>query len=357
MTAPDSTTLLKWYDKNSRSLPWRTSPQERGCGINPNPYHVWLSEIMLQQTTVAAVRGYFEKFITLWPKLENLAEAEEEDLLKAWAGLGYYSRARNLHKCARELIRFHNGRFPEEEKRLLKLPGIGPYTAAAISTIAFNRHAAVVDGNVERVITRIFALTAELPKSRHQIKKYMHELTPHERPGDFAQAMMDLGATICKPRAPNCLLCPWRTKCDGYKSGIAESLPRKTPKPIKPTRHGMAFVVRRDDGSVLLRKRADKGLLAGMSEPPSTTWAETAAMDDLSLVPFKLRSTNLKWQRAKHDVKHTFTHFHLKMSVWITFLNEEPILPDGYWWSSIKMQQDEALPTVMKKALKASLNE
>ncbi|MDD7911264.1 A/G-specific adenine glycosylase [Pseudovibrio exalbescens] len=346
----ETTTLLYWYDRNFRNLPWRTAPNADLSGAKPNPYHVWLSEIMLQQTTVATVIDYFLKFTVQWPNLENLAEAEEEDVLKAWAGLGYYSRARNLHRCAKLVMREYNGRFPEEEHKLQALPGIGPYTSAAIAAIAFNQHAAVVDGNVERVISRLHAITDPLPGAKHVIKSHMGTLTPHDRPGDFAQAVMDLGATVCTPRSPACTICPWVDVCVGRKQGIHETLPRKAPKKVKPTRKGMAFIVRRADGATLLRRRPDKGLLAGMSEPPTSIWAEDMSQDDLSLAPF-----NLEWIRASTQVKHTFTHFHLELAIWFAEPNEALEIPEGYWWSTQEELDGEALPTVMKKAVRTPL--
>ncbi len=344
----DNLVVLYWYDRNSRQLPWRTSPTDILSGVKPDPYHVWLSEIMLQQTTATAVKNYFKLFINSWPTLADMANAEEEDILKAWAGLGYYSRARNLYKCAKYVQLHHNGRFPEEEERLLKLPGIGPYTAAAISAIAFGRHAAVVDGNVERVLSRRYALLTELPALRAEVKPLMAEVTPHDRPGDFAQAIMDLGATICTPRSPACGICPWIDICKGRKQGIAATLPRKAPRKVKPTRRGMAFLLSDAHGRILLRKRGDKGLLAGMSEPITTHWAESAALEDLSHAP-----TTAGWVRTSKDVKHTFTHFHLEMSVWQAQAPGDYNEPDGYWWSAPEELEGEALPTVMKKALKA----
>ncbi|MES0869222.1 A/G-specific adenine glycosylase [Pseudovibrio sp. SCP19] len=344
----DNLVLLYWYDRNSRQLPWRTAPADILSGVKPDPYHVWLSEIMLQQTTVAAVKSYFELFIKTWPTLADMANAEEEDILKAWAGLGYYSRARNLYKCAKYVQLHHNGRFPEEEERLLKLPGVGPYTAAAISTIAFGRHAAVVDGNVERVLSRRHALLTELPALKAEVKPLMAEVTPHDRPGDFAQAMMDLGATICTPKSPACGICPWMDVCEGRKQGIADTLPRKAPKKVKPTRRGMAFLLSDDKGRILLRKREDKGLLAGMSEPITTHWSDDAALEDLTAAPIQA-----EWVRTAKDVKHTFTHFHLEMSVWQAEAPANYAEPEGYWWSAPDELEGEALPTVMKKALKA----
>ncbi|WP_235974978.1 A/G-specific adenine glycosylase [Stappia albiluteola] len=338
--------LLTWYDRHARRLPWRVPPEDRAHGVVPDPYRVWLSEVMLQQTTVAAVRSYFEAFTKKWPTVKALARAAEEDVMKAWAGLGYYSRARNLKKCAETVADDFGGRFPDDEDGLRQLPGVGPYTAAAIAAIAFDRKAAVVDGNIERVMTRLAALETPLPQAKPQIRALVEKLTPEGRPGDFAQAMMDLGATICTPRKPACALCPWTSHCAGRKQGIAESLPRKAPKAEKPTRKGMAFVAIREDGAVLLRRRPPRGLLGGMSEPPTTPWSEEAETDNLGHAPLPL-----EWQRSAADVRHTFTHFHLEMAVWRAKAPSDTAAPDGHWWSPPADLDGEALPTVMRKAL------
>jgi len=344
--------LLDWYDRHARRLPWRVGPEDRRLGVVPDPYRVWLSEVMLQQTTVAAVKDYFEKFTRLWPSVEALAEAPEEDVMKAWAGLGYYSRARNLKKCAETVAADHGGRFPETEAELQKLPGIGPYTAAAIATIAFDSHAAVVDGNVERVLTRLFRIETPLPEAKPGIKSRMAELTPEARPGDFAQAVMDLGATICTPKRPACALCPWRETCAVQSSVLAETLPRKAPKKEKPTRYGAAFVaVDAASGAVLLRRRPPKGLLGGMTEVPGTDWSEGFADETaLDQAPFPG-----DWRRTPGEVKHTFTHFHLRLAVYRADLTGDPA-PDGSWWSEPHVLADEALPTVMRKVVAAALS-
>ncbi len=338
--------LLAWYDRHARALPWRTAPDDRAAGVVPDPYLVWLSEVMLQQTTVAAVKSYFEAFLARWPTVTALADAPEEEVMKAWAGLGYYSRARNLKKCADTIARDHGGRFPETEEKLLELPGIGAYTAAAIAAIAFDRPAAVVDGNIERVITRLAGLETPLPQAKPAIRDMVRSMMPKDRPGDFAQAMMDLGATICTPKRPACALCPWMADCEGRKAGIAETLPRKAKKIAKPTRRGMAFVIVREDGAVLLRRRPPRGLLGGMSEPPTTVWAEDAPTGDLALAPLALQ-----WRRTPATVRHTFTHFHLEMAVWRADVPIQSAAPEGCWWSAPADLQDEALPTVMKKAV------
>lgn len=345
--------LLDWYDRHARDLPWRVLPADRNAGIVPDPYQVWLSEIMLQQTTVAAVRDYFLKFIRLWPDVNALAEADDEDVMKAWAGLGYYSRARNLKKCAVHVAEVHDGRFPEDEKALLDLPGVGPYTAAAISTIAFDLKAAVVDGNVERVLSRLHEITEPLPDSKPAIRGHMEEMTPEARPGDFAQAVMDLGATICTPKKPACALCPWMEPCKARKSGLADLLPYKTPKKPKPTRKGAAFVaIREDTGAVLLRRRPPRGLLGGMSEVPGTEWSEGfVAETALETPPF-----SANWTASIKPVKHTFTHFHLELTVFRGDVAAGTAAPDGAWWSEPADLGSEALPTVMKKAIAAGLD-
>ena len=247
---PSPRALLAWYDRHRRRLPWRAGP-----GEGAEPYAVWLSEIMLQQTTVAAVKSYFEKFLTRWPTVADLANADTADVMAAWAGLGYYARARNLHACAKVVATDHGGCFPDTEQALRALPGIGPYTAAAIAAIAFDRKAVVVDGNVERVMARVFGVIEPPPKSKPRLVELAARLTPARRPGDYAQAVMDLGATICTPRSPACSLCPWMAPCVARAKGIAETLPRKIAKAPTPTRHGVAFWMVRGDGAVLLRRR------------------------------------------------------------------------------------------------------
>lgn len=349
--------LLAWYDRHARTLPWRVLPEDRANGEITDPYRVWLSEIMLQQTTVQAVKPYFEAFTRRWPDVRDLAEAHEEDVMKAWAGLGYYSRARNLKACAETVAREHGGVFPDTEAGLLALPGIGPYTAAAIAAIAFDRPAAVVDGNVERVISRLRAIETPLPAAKPEIRAATAELVPDDRPGDFAQATMDLGASLCSPKRPACALCPWVEACAAHRAGIAETLPKKAPKQAKPTRKGMAFVVTCGDGAVLLRRRPPKGLLGGMSEPPVSAWSETAAQDDLTQVPDTLTGFAPKWRRAAGDVRHTFTHFHLELAVWRAEIGGMPQAPDGHWWSKPEALDGEALPTVMRKVLAAGLRD
>ena len=267
--------LLGWYDRHARALPWRIGPADRAAGVRPDPYRVWLSEIMLQQTTVAAVKGYFDRFTTLWPDVGALAAAPDAAVMAEWAGLGYYARARNLLACAQAVA--GQGGFPDTEDGLRALPGIGRYTAAAVAAIAFDRPAVVVDGNVERVIARVFAVQAPLPGAKAELTARAAELTPASRPGDYAQAMMDLGATICTPRRPACGICPVRRHCAGQAQGIAADLPRKVAKAAKPTRQGTVFIARRADGAVLLETRPPRGLLGGMPGFPGSDWAESPA--------------------------------------------------------------------------------
>ncbi|MEM7523016.1 MAG: A/G-specific adenine glycosylase, partial [Pseudomonadota bacterium] len=269
MTA-DAAGLLDWYDAEARVLPWRAPP-----GAGPaDPYRVWLSEIMLQQTVVATVKPYFETFTTRWPTVEALAAAPREDVLAAWAGLGYYARARNLHKCAEVVAADHGGRFPDTEEGLRTLPGVGPYTAGAIAAIAFNRPVAAVDGNVERVMTRLHAIETPLPDAKPEIRAETEALIPQDRPGDFAQALMDLGATICIPKAPRCMLCPWRDPCRGRAAGVAADLPRKAPKKPKPERESVVYAHFRDDGAILMETRPETGLLGGMIGLPGPEWTK-----------------------------------------------------------------------------------
>ena len=340
--------LLAWYDRHHRELPWRTGPAEAARGVRPDPYRVWLSEIMLQQTTVAAVKPYFAKFVDRWPDVAALAAAETDAVMGAWAGLGYYSRARNLKACAVAVAGTHGGRFPDTVAGLRALPGIGDYTAGAIAAIAFGRPAAVVDGNVERVIARLHAIETPLPAAKAEIRAIVETLVPADRPGDFAQATMDLGATICTPRRPACIACPLNDGCLALKAGDPERFPRKAPKAEKPLRRGAAFVAVRDDGAILLRKRPETGLLAGMAEPPTSAWtarADGATTADAAPFP-------ADWRLAG-KVAHVFTHFELDLTVLVADAGKRPA-PSGTWWSLPDDIHDEALPTVMKKAIEVA---
>ena len=338
--------MLDWYDRHARTLPWRVSPEDRARGVVPDPYRVWLSEVMLQQTTVATVKAYFERFTARWPRVTDLAAEPQEEVLKEWAGLGYYARARNLRKCAQTVAADHGGAFPDTETALLELPGIGAYTAAAIASIAFDSRATVLDGNVERVMARLFAIKDPLPQSKKQLYAAADTLTPDLRPGDYAQAVMDLGATVCTPRKPACGICPLMPMCAGRQAGIAETLPRKTPKKAKPTRYGIAWVATREDGAVLLNRRPQTGLLGGMMEVPGSDWIEGIVPADTAGAPL-----DGPWDDAG-EARHTFTHFHLILSVrrGRFAMNAEP---ERGKWVHRKAALAEALPTVMKKALKA----
>jgi A/G-specific adenine glycosylase len=337
--------LLAWYDRHRRTLPWRAAAGERTA-----PYLVWLSEIMLQQTTVATVGEYFHRFVKRWPTVESLAAAPLDEVLSVWAGLGYYARARNLHACARTVTERHGGRFPESEDELLALPGIGRYTAAAIRAIAFDHPASAVDGNVERVIARLYAIETPLPDAKPEINARAADLVPCERAGDYAQAMMDLGATVCVPRGPRCVICPLLEHCEARKLGIADDLPRRAPKAEKPTRRGLAFVLSRKDGAVLLRKRPTKGLLGGMDEVPSSDWREgkLALAEALRQAPVPAN-----WKVLEGGVRHTFTHFHLELAVAHAIATTAGLakLAPGSAWCTVDQMTERALPTVMRKVI------
>ncbi len=327
--------LLKWYDAYARDLPWRARP-----GTNaPDPYRVWLSEVMLQQTQVASVIPYFEKFTARWPSFEALAAAEDADLMAAWAGLGYYARARNLLACAREVAR--RGALPETEAELLGLPGIGGYTAAAIAAIAFGRRAVVVDANVERVVTRLFALADPLPGARLRIRALTDSITPDARAGDFAQAMMDLGSGICTARAPRCLLCPLRGQCDGFAGGAPERFPVKAAKLPKPQRYGTMFWLERDD-RVLLVRRPAKGLLGGMRALPTGPWTDLPP--GLAEAP-----AAAEWRVLDAQVRHGFTHFNLEVALAAATIPAHTDVAEGEWWPIAGIEA-AGLPTVFAKA-------
>ena len=335
--------LLSHYEQHARVLPWRTMPGE----APPDPYRVWLSEIMLQQTTVAAVAPYFERFIARWPNVAALAGTDDAELMAAWAGLGYYARARNLLACARTVVAEHNGQFPVDEARLRTLPGVGAYTAAAIAAIAFGKRAVVVDANVERVVARLFAITTPLPAARAAIRSACDQITPVKRSGDFAQAMMDLGATICTPRAPNCSACPLANYCQGCQLGIAEMLPVKPAKTIKPVRTGTAYWIERDD-NVWLIKRPGKGMLGGMRALPDDGWV--ARKDGDSVPP-----VNAEWRTLNETVSHVFTHFSLTLKIALTSSPvQQELLGEGEYWP-VKSLDSAGLPTLFSKAARLAL--
>jgi len=297
--------LLSWYNQNKRSLPWRTSPI--------NPYYVWLSEIMLQQTTVDSVKPYFQRFIQKWPTIQDLAQASKDDILHLWQGLGYYTRAHNLQRCAQQIIEQYNSIFPHDVSELQKLPGIGPYTAAAIAAIVYDKPEAAVDGNVIRVISRLYAIQQTYPESKAKIATYMQALVPKIRPGDFAQAFMDLGSLVCTVRRPKCDECPINANCRAYAANAGEQYPRRHKKGIKPTRYGVAYLMRNAQNQFLIQKRDDKGLLAGLMEIPSTPWREKKWSTKEAITCAPLQAS--RWQPVDGEIHHTFTHFHLKLQV------------------------------------------
>ncbi len=332
--------LLAWYDGHARILPWRVAP---GSAERPDPYRVWLSEVMLQQTTTAHAAPYFGKFTRLWPSVEALAAAPEEAVMAEWAGLGYYSRARNLIACAHAAAT--RGGFPDNEEELRRLPGIGGYIAAAVAAIAFGRRAVVVDANVERVVARLFAIDEPLPAARKTIRAAAERITPEARAGDFAQAMMDLGATICTPRAPKCLLCPLSSLCEARAHGRQDELPVKAPKRVRPLRAGTAFWIERD-GEVWLVKRPGKGMLGGMRALPDDGW--NARADGSGDAPLEGA-----W-RAGGVVRHTFTHFELELGLAIYAGDRFGELAGGEWWP-VERIEDAGLPTLFTKAARLAL--
>ena len=315
-------------------------PADRKAGVLPNPYAVWLSEVMLQQTTVATVRDYHRKFTSVWPTIGELAAAEDAEVMAAWAGLGYYARARNLLKCDRAVVADYDGAFPQTYDALIELPGIGPYTAAAISAIAFDHVSTVLDGNVERVMSRLYDDHTPLPAAKPVLMEYAQRHTSTTRPGDYAQAVMDLGATICTPKNPACGICPVMDHCDSRKAGTQTELPKKTPKKPKPTRHGIAYIARRADGAWLLETRPDKGLLGGMLGWPTTDWNA----DPEIAVPM-----DADWLELNEQALHTFTHFHLILRVQTALLPQDASPNRGQFIPADRFDA-KALPTVMQKA-------
>ncbi len=339
--APKAADLLTWYDRHRRVLPWRAL-----AGETPDPYRVWLSEVMLQQTTIAAVKPYFLKFLDRFPTVEALAAAPEEGVMAAWAGLGYYSRARNLHACARAVAA--SGGFPDTLEGLRRLPGIGAYTAGAVAAIAFGRPEAAVDGNVERVMTRLFAIETLLPGARPEIRRVTQDLVPPDRPGDFAQAVMDLGATICTPKRPACALCPWMAPCRARDLGLQETFPRKLKAQKGTLRRGAAFVaIRAGDEAILLRTRPPEGLLGAMAEPPMSPW-EPGYDPAQALLDAPL---DARWKRLPGLVRHTFTHFPLELTVFSARVSLSTVPPAGMRFTPRRDLDDEPLPGVMKKVL------
>jgi A/G-specific adenine glycosylase len=337
--------LLDWYDKNRRELPWRAKP-----GQTSDPYRVWLSEIMLQQTTVAAVGRYYRAFLKRWPDVHSLAAASLDDVLGAWAGLGYYSRARNLHRAAHVVVHEREGVFPRTSEELRALPGVGGYTAAAIAAIAFGERVPAIDANAERVLARLSAVTEPLPKAKKALAELAGPLVPADRPGDFAQALMDLGAMVCLPKQPLCMLCPLNGECRARALGIAEMLPQKTSKPDRPLKRGAAYVALDGRGAVYLVKRPENGLLGGMLQPPLGPWqaefpSPAAARRD---VPF-----TGEWRKKLGLVRHGFTHFELELEVYVAHFARRPSA-EGHWWT-LEELTSAALPTVMRKVVAHAL--
>jgi A/G-specific adenine glycosylase len=348
---PDAAKLLAWYERERRALPWRAAPGERA-----DPYRVWLSEIMLQQTRVETVIRYYEKFLARFPTVDALAATSLEDVLGLWAGLGYYARARNLHACARTVVAQHRSDFPSSEDELRKLPGIGAYTAAAIAAIAFSRKAAPVDGNIERVVARLYAIESPLPAAKAKLRCLVEALVPDERAGDFAQAMMDLGATICTPRRPACRRCPWQTACRGQESGMPENFPFRIAKAEGKLRRGVAYVVRRADDAILLRSRPANGLLGGMTEVPTTEWTSSFDFADaLRLAPGVVSLPVRRWRRRTGAVRHVFTHFPLELAVLFADVPSTTPAPQGMRFVSLNRFNDEPLPTLMRKVIAHAL--
>ena len=333
--------LLAWYDSHRRDLPWRARPDE-----TPDPYRVWLSEIMLQQTTVAAVGPYYNAFLKRWPDVKRLAGASQDEVLGAWAGLGYYSRARNLHRAAGIVARDMNGAFPRSSAELKKLPGVGPYTAAAIAAIAFGERAAAIDANAERVIARLFAVEEALPKAKAKLASMAEHLVPVERPGDFAQALMDLGAEMCTVKRPLCGKCPVALHCRAFASGIQEQLPRKAPKRARPLKRGAAFVAFDAKGCVYLVRRPENGLLGGMLQPPLGPWTE--AFPERACIIEEAPFMG-DWVVKSGFVRHVFTHFFLELVICAAHFNRRP-KGEGYWLAREELR-GAAIPTVMRKVI------
>ncbi|WP_084175104.1 A/G-specific adenine glycosylase [Afifella pfennigii] len=340
--------LLAWYDRHARILPWRVGPAARRGGERPDPYRIWLSEVMLQQTGVKAVAPYFADFTARWPNFESLAAAPEEEVMAAWAGLGYYRRARNLIACARKVVAEHGGRLPNNSKSLAALPGIGPYTSAAIAAIAFDEPVAAVDGNVERVVSRLFALATPMPAGKKEVGAALAPLVPRRRPGEFTEALMDLGATICTPKRPACALCPLNGLCRARARGDPEAYPLKAPKRARAGRHAAAFVALRGE-EILLARRPPEGLLGGMTEVPNSEWRAAPAK--------KMPKPPLAapWRRLEAKVTHIFTHIELEVTVYAATVPAGTAAPQGFWWQDLAGLRAAGLPSVMLKIVEAAL--
>ncbi len=337
------TALLAWYKREGRTLPWRIRPEDRAGGVVADPYKIWLSEIMCQQTTTTAAGEYWHKFLRAWPTVQDLAAAPRDAILTAWAGLGYYARARNLHKCAGMVCADYGGVFPDNEAELLKLPGIGPYSAAAIASICYNEATNVVDGNVERVISRIFRVQTPMPKAKPEIRGLAAGLADPKHPGDYAQALMDLGAHICKPKNPKCSDCPWQGACGAYKSGTMADYPKRKAKTARPVRYGAVFYIE-DSGHIWLRQRPDKGLLGGMMELPGTDWTDAKPDIDTWLAKAPIKRN---WQQVEGEVKHVFTHF----TLYLTVFKAQASADNFEINANLAKLDDFALPSLMHKAI------
>ncbi len=352
-----SPALLAWYDDHARDLPWRIKPSLSKEGKRNSAYQVWLSEIMLQQTTVATVRERFVTFLEQWPTLEAMAKAPRDDILAAWAGLGYYARARNLHKCAQVLVADYQGEFPHTQDALKSLPGIGDYTSAAIAAIAFDQKAIVMDGNIERVMARLFREATPLPKAKPALKQRLTSVWPGNRHGDFAQSLMDLGAQICRPKSPSCQQCPISQFCEGFAQGDAETFPVKLAKKKKPKRYGVAFLLINASGEIALERRSEKGLLGGMFGLPGSQWTseltlkvnEQSGLHEDHLLAEQYAPIKAKWKFAG-VAQHTFTHFHLELAIYSVRTRKKNI--DPLSWHKI---DNAGLPTVMKKGVEVGL--
>ncbi len=331
--------LLKWYDKNARDLPWRVPPIESQRGIKPNPYHIWLSEVMLQQTTVKVVKKYYEYFLLRWPTITDLASANKDDIMEAWAGLGYYNRARNLMKCARIIKKTYGGKFPKDKNSLLNLPGVGDYTAAAMQSIGFNLKANVIDGNVERIISRLFAINTPIISSKKLIKSFAENINTTERFGDYAQALMDLGSEVCTPREPRCDYCPVKQFCKSNELGLSDKIPFAAKKRKKPTKYGFAFIAFTRKDNFILERRPDKGLLGGMLCLPTSQWLDTK---DLKFEP----PFETEWELLNESVSHVFSHFHLELKIARGYLN---FVPKDYIVRPVEKFDRETLPSLMRK--------
>ncbi len=340
--------ILSWYDKHARILPWRAAP-----GQKADPYHVWLSEIMLQQTTVGAVIPYFTKFLDKWPNVQALARAERDEVMSEWAGLGYYARARNLHKCAQVVAGELGGVFPQSEAALKDLPGIGDYTSAAIASIAFDKPATVVDGNIERVMARYFAVKDAVPGAKKILKVHAHSLSDRrkDRPGDYAQALMDIGAGICTPRSPKCGLCPISKKCVAHKQGIEEELPVREKKSVKPQKFGFVYWVQDSEGRVLLHRRPSKGMLGGMVGLPTSEWVERKKKRGVKHLE---NLKDLTFAEKRQSVHHSFTHFDLELGLKCAISVNALKTQDDYFWCDENELKTIGFPTLFSKAMRLS---